>query len=47
VVINSMVNVDDLAKALPFGRIMSDQIVSSLHQAVSGDGYGTFHRNFY
>lgn len=33
VVINSMVNVDDLAQTLPFGRIMSDQLASSLHQA--------------
>lgn len=33
VVINSMVNVDDLAQSLSFGRIMSDQLASSLHQA--------------
>jgi len=33
VVINSMVNVDDLGQTLPFGRIMSDQLSSSLHQA--------------
>lgn len=33
VVINSLVNVDDMGQTLPFGRIMSDQLSSSLHQA--------------
>ncbi len=33
VVINSMVNVDDLGQTLPFGRIVSDQLTSSLHRA--------------
>ncbi len=33
VVINSMVNVDDLGQTLPFGRIVSDQLSSSLHRA--------------
>ncbi|MGZ4957778.1 MAG: FlgO family outer membrane protein [Methylomonas sp.] len=33
VVINSMVNVDDLGQTLPFGRIVSDQIASSMHRA--------------
>lgn len=32
VVINSLVNVNDLGQTLPFGRIVSDQIASSLHQ---------------
>lgn len=33
VVINSLVNVDDLGQALPFGRIVSDQISSAFHRA--------------
>ncbi len=33
VVINSLVNVDDLGQTLPFGRIVSDQISSAVHQA--------------
>ncbi|WAR44738.1 FlgO family outer membrane protein [Methylomonas rapida] len=32
VVINSLVNVNDLGQNLPFGRIVSDQIASSMHQ---------------
>lgn len=32
VVINSLVNVGDLGQTLPFGRIVSDQISSSMHQ---------------
>ncbi|MBS3965146.1 MAG: hypothetical protein KGZ80_11780 [Methylomonas sp.] len=31
-VINSLVNVDDLGQTLPFGRIVSDQVSSALHQ---------------
>jgi len=33
VVINSLVNVDDLGQTLPFGRIVSDQLSSAMHQA--------------
>ena len=33
VVINSLVNVDDLAQTLAFGRIVSDQLSSAMHQA--------------
>lgn len=33
VVINSLVNVNDLGQTLPFGRIVSDQISSSMHRA--------------
>ncbi|MDD2759820.1 MAG: FlgO family outer membrane protein [Methylomonas sp.] len=33
VVINSLVNVDNLGQTLPFGRIVSDQITSALHQS--------------
>lgn len=32
VVVNSLVNVNDLGQTLAFGRIVSDQITSSLHQ---------------
>ncbi len=32
VVINSLVNVNDLGQTLPFGRIVSDQIASAMHQ---------------
>jgi hypothetical protein len=32
VVINSLVNVGDLGQTLPFGRIVSDQISSAMHQ---------------
>jgi len=33
VVINSLVNVNDLGQSLPFGRIVSDQLTSALHNA--------------
>jgi hypothetical protein len=32
VVINSLVNVGDLGQSMPFGRIVSDQISSAMHQ---------------
>lgn len=32
IVINSLVNVGDLGQSLPFGRIVSDQISSAMHQ---------------
>ncbi|MGR8929089.1 MAG: FlgO family outer membrane protein [Gammaproteobacteria bacterium] len=33
IVINSLVNVDDMGQTLPFGRIVSDQLSSALHQS--------------
>ena len=33
VVINSLVNVNDMGQTLPFGRIVSDQISSAMHQS--------------